>query len=473
MSLRNNHLCDSEHSPPAAAGRCAADRRPTFSVVTLGCPKNLVDTERMLDMLRAEGYRFTPEVDGADLVLVNTCGFIEPARRESLQAIEELVRLKRAGRIGAVIAAGCLAEHWKERLLEACPEVDRVIGVFARDEVARVACDLLDRKNTRRVLLHPPAAQLGAESGRLRVTAKHVAYLKIADGCDRQCSFCTIPAIRGPYVSKPIEAVAEEAQLLAADGVRELVLVAQDSTYYGIDLYGRPSLAQLVRRLDEVTQLDWIRLMYLYPLHFDDELIDAIAQSQRVVPYLDLPLQHIDDEILRRMRRGVTRGQTERLLGRLRKEIPGLVLRTTLIVGFPGETKRRFQTLVEFVRKWRFERLGVFPYSAEPDTPAASFEGQVPEKQRQRRCEELLAVQQEIAFAWNRAQVGQTCDVLLDAVVPGEANVLVGRTKTHAPDIDGWVYVTGKGLAPGQMVPCEIVAANGYDLVAAPVGQPR
>lgn len=466
-------MCDAGCSVPQSNGNRPAARTPTFSVVTLGCPKNLVDTERMLEMLRQAGYRFTPEVDGADLVLVNTCGFIEPARRESLQAIEEVIRLKRAGRVGAVIAAGCLAEHWKERLLEACPELDRVVGVFARDAIARVAGEILARENGRQVVLSPPLDHLAAESRRLRVTAGHVAYLKIADGCDRRCSFCTIPAIRGRYVSKPIETVVNEARSLATDGVRELVLVAQDSTYYGIDLYGKPRLAELVRRLDCIEQLDWIRLMYLYPLHLTDELIDAVARSCRVVPYLDLPLQHIDDEILQRMRRGVSGERTEQLLGRLREGIPGVVLRTTLIVGFPGETRRRFQRLVEFVRRWRFERLGVFPFSAEPGTPAASLAGQVPEPECRRRCEELLAVQQEIAFAWNRAQVGRTHDVLLDAPVAGEEDVFVGRTRMHAPDVDGWVYVTGGGLSPGRIVPCEIVATESYDLVAAPVGPPR
>jgi len=426
----------------------------------------------MLQVVREAGCHFTPEVEGADIVLVNTCGFIEPARRESLAAIRELLELKRAGRIRAVIAAGCLAEHWKERLIEQCPGLDAVVGVFAREKIGRIALQVLNQANGPTQCLEPPSGRLGAESRRLRITAGHVAYLKIADGCNRQCSFCTIPAIRGPYVSKPIETVIEEAESLAAEGVRELVLVAQDSTYYGIDLYGRPRLAELLRRLDRVEGLRWIRLMYLYPLNFGEELIDAIAGAEKVLPYLDLPLQHIDDEVLRRMRRRIDRRRTEQLLGRLRERIAGAVLRTTLIVGFPGETKRCFRELVDFVRLWRFERLGVFPFFPEPGTAAARLSGQVPEPERQRRRDQLLAVQQQIAFAFNEQQVGKTFDVLLDAPVPGEENVYVGRTWMHAPDIDGWVYVTGEGLAPGRFVRCEIVAAQGYDLVAAPTGPP-
>jgi len=260
---------------------------------------------------------------------------------------------------------------------------------------------------------------------------------------------------------------------LAGDGVRELILIAQDTTFYGIDLSGRPQLAALLSRLSEVAGLEWIRLMYLYPMHFTDELIDAVASGGKVLAYLDLPLQHVDDQILRRMNRRVTRDETERLLDRLRERIDRLVLRTTLIAGFPGETEEQFEELLRFVRRRRFERLGVFPYSPEPDTPAARLDGQLPEKERKSRCQRLLAAQQEIAFAWNESQQGRRMDVMIDHYIPGEKNACVGRSYAHAPDVDGVVYVTGDGLAPGQIVPCEIVAARAYDLIGVAVEEPR
>jgi ribosomal protein S12 methylthiotransferase len=292
-----------------------------------------------------------------------------------------------------------------------------------------------------------------------------LAFLKISEGCNRVCSFCTIPRMRGPYASKPIEEVVAEAQQLAADGVRELVVVAQDTSFYGIDLYGEPRLAELLSRLDQVDGLAWIRVMYLYPLWITDELIDVIAAPNKVLPYLDLPLQHIDDEVLRRMRRAVTRAETERLLERLRQRIPGLVLRTTLLAGFPGETEPQFHELLQFVRQQRFERLGVFCYSSEQGTVAESLDGQIPEPVKRSRRDQLLAAQQEIAFAWNQSQVGRRMDVLIDRGVAEEPKAYVGRSYADAPDVDGAVYVTGDGLSPGQIVPCEIVAASGYDLI--------
>ncbi|MFH1918373.1 MAG: 30S ribosomal protein S12 methylthiotransferase RimO, partial [Planctomycetota bacterium] len=382
-------------------------------------------------------------------------------------------RLKEQGRIGGVLVAGCLAQREKEALLQACPGIDQLVGLFAREEIAKAAERLVGGSNPQRAVFHAaPAAPL-PETDRLRVTAPHVAYLKFSEGCDRRCTFCSIPAIRGPYASKPIEEIVAEAEQLAGDGVRELILIAQDTTFYGIDFSGRPQLAALLSRLGAVEGLEWIRLMYLYPMHFTDELIDAVASGGKVLAYLDLPLQHVDDQILRRMNRRVTRDETERLLDRLRERIDRLVLRTTLIAGFPGETEEQFEDLLRFVRRRRFERLGVFPYSPEPDTPAARLDGQLSEEERKSRCGRLLAAQQEIAFAWNESQQGRRMDVMIDRYIPGEKNAYVGRSYAHAPDVDGVVYVTGDGLAPGQIVPCEIVAARAYDLIGVAVEEPR
>ena len=437
----------------------------TYALISLGCPKNLVDSECMAGRLQLEGYRMVRDPDGADFAVVNTCGFIGDAREESCRAIEEMLELKRRGRLGGVIVAGCLSQRDKEGLLSRFPGVDQLLGVFARDEIAAAADRLLGGLVEQRAVFRPVPSRPLADDRRLRITPRHLAFLKIAEGCNRLCGFCTIPQMRGPYASKPIEQVVAEAQGLARDGVRELILVAQDTSFYGIDLGGRPQLAELLRQLDRIEGLAWIRLMYLYPMHITDELIEVIAGGKRILPYLDLPLQHINDEVLERMRRRVTRAETEALLDRLRAKIPRLVLRTTFIAGFPGETEEQFAELVKFVRRQRFERLGAFVYSDEPNTPAEGLEGKVPEPVKQARRDALLAAQQKIAFAWNRAQVGQRLDVLVDSDIPGEKNAYVGRTWADAPEIDGAVYVTGEDLSPGQIVPCEIVTARDYDLI--------
>jgi ribosomal protein S12 methylthiotransferase len=444
-----------------------------YAFITLGCPKNLVDSERMLGLLRLEGYELVDDPRGADFAVVNTCGFIEAARQESLAAIDEMLELKRRGQLRGVIVSGCLAERQREALLEARPEIDQLIGVFGRDEVTKAADRLLGGLNEQRQVFHPAPIHPLADTGRMRITPRHFAYLKISEGCDRLCTFCAIPKMRGKHHSKPIEEVVAEARELAADGVRELVVVAQDTTYYGMDLDGRPRLADLLRKLEQIDGVDWIRLMYLYPMNVTDELVDLVASSERIVSYLDVPLQHASDAMLRRMQRRVGRRETDELLARLREQIPGLVLRTTMITGFPGETDDDFDELVEFVRGQRFERLGVFTYSLEPDTPAARLPDHVPEEVKQERRDRLMAEQQEIAFAWNDAQIGRRLEVLVDAAVPEENNAWVGRSYADAPDVDGVVYVTGEGLAAGSIVPCEVVARSEYDLVAVAVGEAR
>ena len=443
----------------------------TYALISLGCPKNLVDSERMLGLLQLDGYRLVDDPDGADFVVVNTCGFIESARQESFAAIDEMLRLKEQGRTRGVIVSGCLAERQREELLNDRPTIDGLVGVFARDEITRVADRLLGGIHEQRTVFKPAPVRALADTERMRVTPPHFAYLKISEGCDRLCTFCTIPKIRGKHATKPIETVLQEAEQLAASGVRELVVVAQDTSYYGMDLYGEPRLTELLRRLEQVEGIDWIRLMYFYPMYIDDALIDTIASSSKILPYLDIPLQHIDDTLLRRMARRVTREETERLLRTLRRRIPNLVLRTTLIVGFPGETQQQFEELVEFVRDRRFERLGVFTYSPEPDTPSFDLPGHLPEEVKNARRDRVMKVQQTIAFQWSLEQVGKSMDVILDARVPDESRVWYGRCPADAPEVDPIVYVTEdeKPLAAGDIAKCEIVAASDYDLVAVAV----
>jgi ribosomal protein S12 methylthiotransferase len=336
-----------------------------------------------------------------------------------------------------------------------------------------VADRLVGRLDEQRTVFRPAPSTPLSDRNRLRITPRHFAFLKISEGCDRLCTFCAIPKMRGKHATKPMEEVLAEARELVADGVRELNIVAQDTTYYGLDLYGKPRLAELLTELNKVEGLDWIRVMYLYPMYFGDDLIRVLAESDKILPYLDLPLQHINDTMLKRMQRRVDRKSTEELLGKLRAQIPGLVLRTTFITGFPGETDAQFDELVEFVNQQQFERLGVFTYSFESDTPAARLPDHLPDEVKESRRERLMQAQQDIAFDWNHSQVGRQHDVLIDTPVPGERHAWIGRTYADAPDVDSVVYVTGKKLAAGQIVPCEIVAVSNYDLVGAPVGAPR
>ncbi len=447
--------------------------RGTFAMVSLGCPKNLVDGERMLGLLRQDGWQLVGDPRGSDLVIVNTCAFIDTSRAESYAAINEMLDLKKEGSTRGVIVSGCLAERQKEGLLQELPGVDAVIGVFSRDEIAKAAERLIGGLGDQRSIFRPAPARALDDSGRMRVTPRHMAYLKISEGCDRTCTFCAIPKMRGKHATKPIEEVIREARELAADGVKELVIVAQDTTYYGLDLYGETRLVELLEALEAVEGIEWIRLMYLYPIHFSDRLIETIATSRKIVPYLDMPLQHASDAVLKRMQRRVNRAATEELLGKLRDRIPDLVLRTTFITGFPGETRGQFQEMVDFVRRWKFERVGVFPYSLEPDTPAARLDGHLPEEEKAARRDELMLVQQAIAHDHARRQVGRVLDVIVDGPSGERDDVWIARSKADAPDIDCTVYVTAPGTSParpltGRILPIEIVAASGYDLAGVP-----
>jgi ribosomal protein S12 methylthiotransferase len=443
----------------------------TFAFVSLGCPKNLVDSERMLGKLAGDGYTLTPDADGADVVVVNTCGFIEPARQESLGVIREMLDLKQQGRVGAVVVAGCLAERKKDDLLQEVPGVDHIVGVFGREEITQVLHRTLakrkqNERDEQRSLFRPAPVKAQEDTARLRITPRHYAYLKISEGCDRLCTFCAIPGMRGKHVTKPIEEVIREAKELADDGVRELILVAQDTTYYGLDLYGRVRLAELLRELEQVEEIDWIRVLYAYPIFFTDELIDTLAGAKKVVPYLDLPLQHINDRVLKRMQRRVNRAATEELLAKLRGAISNLALRTTFIVGFPGETEAEFEELRDFVRDARFERVGVFPYSFEPDTPATRLDGHLPEELKAERRDRIMEVQQEVAFAWSQAQVGKELEVIVDGLDPEVPGHYLARSHADAPDIDCVVRLKGKNLRAGDLVRSRVTGADGYDLMA-------
>jgi ribosomal protein S12 methylthiotransferase len=446
---------------------------PTFAFVSLGCPKNLVDSERMLGKLVQDGYTLVPDAGGADVVVINTCGFIESARQESLGVIREMLARKEQGEVGAVVVAGCLAERQGQALLDELPAIDQIVGVFGREEISAVLDRARAQRNEQRYLFRPAPVRALEDTARLRITPRHYAYLKISEGCDRLCTFCAIPRMRGKHITKPMEEVLREARELARDGVRELIVVGQDTTYYGMDLYGRPRLAKLLRELDRVEGIEWIRLLYAYPMYIDDELLEALATTRKVLPYLDMPLQHINDRLLKRMQRRVNRRETEALVARLRQSVPGLVMRTTFIVGFPGETEAEFEELHDYIREARFERAGVFTYSHERDTPASRLEGHLPEAVKIDRRDRLMQAQQAIAFEWSDRQVGKEMEVLLDGPDPDMPQHFLARGPQDAPDIDAVVRLKGKNLQPGDLVRIKITAADGYDLVGRPLGHGR
>ena len=478
----------------------------TFSVASLGCPKNLVDAETMVGRLAALGGEMTPEAESVDVFLLNTCGFLRSARDEAAEFIAEAVAEKADGGVRFLLVSGCAVVSDGEELAARFPEVDAWLSPFDEAKIVDVVCELFaengettensdaaeDGETSEDAqtdetpvvvapsrFLYTPSRNLTLDDSlRTPLTAPNVAYLKIADGCDRFCTYCAIPKIRGRFVSKPLETIVDEAERLAVAGVRELVLIAQETTFWGSDLFGEPRLAQLLVTLKEKNWFDWIRVLYTYPQHWGDELTSLYRMeapgTTSILPYVDVPLQHCNSELLKKMNRRVDKAQTEDLLAKLREEIPGLVLRTSLIVGFPGETEAAYQELVDFVEKWKFERAGVFEFSAEPGTPAAAMDGQVPDEIKRRRLDRLCAKQERISRRFARSFIGQTVDVMLDSrgVSDGGTtmrNVCVGRTYAEAPDVDPLVYVTGRDLEVGSVVRCEIVDAQGLDLIAVPV----
>lgn len=439
-----------------------------YSFISLGCAKNTVDSERMMGLLQLDGYELVREPVDADFVVVNTCGFIEDARTESYGAIDEMLELKNKGEIKGLIVSGCLAERQKEELLVDRPGIDALVGVFGREEVTKVA-DRLMGNHEQRTVFRPAPIRALPDTDRLRITPQHFAYLKISEGCDRLCTFCDIPRMRGKHASKPMESILLEAHQLAAEGVKELNIVAQDTTYYGIDNYGEPRLTQLLRELNNVDGFEWIRLHYFYPMYISDELINVIRESKRIIPYIDMPLQHINDQMLKRMSRRVNKQQTIETIDRLRTGIPNLCLRTTMLTGFPGETDDQFEELVEFVNATRFDRLGVFSYSFEEATPSANLPDHIDDNVKSMRHETLMLAQQKIMHERNESLVNSRLEVMVDQAVPQEDNAWVGRSKADAPAIDSLVFLTGNGeqLSPGQIVEAEIVTVSEYDLIGA------
>ena len=434
--------------------------------VSLGCDKNLVDTEKMLGLLNREGYAFTDDEGEADAILINTCCFIGDAKEESVNTILEMARLKEEGRCRALVVAGCLAQRYKEEILEEIPEVDGILGTTSCDEIVNVLNGILGREKAAPVscfhdLAEPPT---GGEN-RVVTTGGYYAHLKIAEGCDKRCTYCIIPYLRGSFRSVPMEQLVQEAGQLAEQGVKELILVAQETTLYGKDLYGEKALPKLLHELAKVPGIQWIRLQYCYPEEITDELIEAIRTEEKVCHYLDIPIQHASDGILRRMGRRTNQAQLREMIARLRREIPDIALRTTLISGFPGETQEDHEELMAFVDEMEFERLGVFAYSAEEDTPAYSFPDQVPQEVKEDRRDEIMQLQQEIAFEKSEAMVGRVLTVLIEGKVVDEP-AYVGRTYMDAPSVDGLIFVNADvELMSGDFVRVRVTGSAEYDLI--------
>jgi len=434
---------------------------------TLGCPKNRVDSEVMLGTLTVAGFRLVADPARAEIIVVNTCGFIESAKEESIDAVVELAQHKLHGRCRKLVVAGCLTQRYHEELARELPEVDHFVGTGAYADIARIVGDA----QARRVVVPDPDFVHGAATPRVNSLAGHTAYVKIAEGCDNACAFCIIPALRGPQRSRPVEDVVAEAEALAAQGVVELSLVAQDLTAYGQDLPGRVRLAHLLPALCRVEGIRWIRLHYAYPRDFPDALIDVIAREPKIAKYLDMPLQHASDRLLRSMRRGKPSRFLRELLARIRAGVPGIALRTALIVGLPGETPDDFEELLDFVREQRFERLGVFEYSREEGTPAAGMAGQVPARTKRARWERVMALQREIAREHQRAAIGRRVEVLVEGRSEETEHLLAGRNSQQAPEIDGLTYVNEGTAFPGEIVTVEVTDAHDYDLVGRVVAR--
>lgn len=431
--------------------------------ISLGCDKNLVDSEVMLGLLDSKGYQIVDDETLADIIVVNTCCFIHDAKEESIQTILDMAQYKTEGRLKALVVTGCLAQRYQQEILEEIPEVDAVLGTTSYDKIVDAVEEALEGQG--HVKMQDLDALPLVETKRLVTTGGHFSYLKIAEGCDKHCTYCIIPKIRGNYRSVPMERLIKEAQELADQGVKELILVAQETTVYGMDLYGRKSLSKLLRELCKISGIRWIRILYCYPEEIDEELIQTIKEEPKICHYLDLPIQHASDGVLKRMGRRTSKAQLVEIIGRLRQEIPDITLRTTLITGFPGETKEQHEELMEFVDEMEFERLGVFTYSQEEDTPAAGFEDQVEEEVKEDRQAEIMELQQEIVFEQAESMIGREVLVMIEGKVADE-NAYVGRTYRDAPNVDGLIFVnTEEELMSGDFARVRVTGAAEYDLI--------
>ncbi len=438
-------------------------------IISLGCAKNLVDTEVMLGLLRESGVELTKKPREADILIVNTCAFIETAKKESITTVLNMAEYKTMGKCRALIVAGCLGQRYGQTLLDEMPEADAIIGTGAWHRIMEAVQETL--KGKRVILVGENETIYDAKTPRILTTPGYTAYLKIAEGCDNRCSFCAIPMIRGRYRSRRVEDIVEEAKRLAAGGVKELNLIAQDTTAYGRDLYGEPSLTRLLRELVKIEDVRWIRTLYSYPRFFTDELIDLIASEEKMVKYVDLPLQHADDELLRKMRRADTRASMEALLRKIRDRIPGVAVRSTFIVGFPGETDEQFSALYSFLEEQRFDKAGVFTYSAEEGTAAAELPGKISEDVMQERYHELMSLQCKISEEINQSLEDKELDVLIEGSDEEQENVAYGRSYREAPEVDGQVFVEGLEKAqPGEIVRARVAQGFTYDIVCEPAG---
>lgn len=437
-------------------------------LVSLGCPKNLVDSEVMLSLLVKEGFLITAREEEADILIVNTCAFISPAVRESLENILDLARLKREGKCRLLLVAGCLVQRYGKALLQELPEVDGLLGTGAVLKAGELVKKAL--QGERVFAVGSPSCAYTAGLRSVLATPPYTAYVKIADGCSNRCSFCAIPGIRGPFRSRPLEDIVEEVSLLALRGVKEVILVAQDTTRYGVDLYGRSRLPELLERLDEVPRLDWVRVLYCSPDSFSRELTATLAGLKKWCRYLDIPVQHASDEILRRMNRRRGKEEIKRLIFQLREEVPDIYLRTTFLVGFPGEEEEHFQELLRFMEEMAFERAGVFMYYPEEGTPAARFSGQVPEETKKERYQRAMTLQKDISRRKSRHKIGKKVKVLVEGK---NERYYFGRTEGDAPDIDGKVFFTaGRVLRPGDIVSVLVKEAGEYDLTGELADEP-
>ena len=464
-----------------------------IGMVSLGCPKNLVDSEVMLGLAQQEGHRLTRDAAEADVLVVNTCAFIDKAKQESIDTILEMAEHKKTGKCQRLVVTGCMAERYRDELRVQIPEIDAIIGTGEVPGIVNAISaggsehqdppytvqllrsngepvNLTGGRTAKTVDL--PSYLYDANTPRLLATPRHYAYVKIAEGCDYKCAFCIIPTLRGKYRSRSIDSVVQEAERLAASGVKELLLISQDTSFYGIDQGERGSLARLLRALNRVVGLEWIRMLYLYPTTIGDDVLEAMAESAKVCRYIDLPLQHASDPVLKRMKRPGTRASYERLLARIRERVPGVTLRTTFIVGFPGETADDYAELQSFVTAIGFDHVGVFTYSHEEGTSAHRLEDDVPAALKRKRQAGLMRLQKQVVQRSHRARIGQQVRVLVDGPSAEHDLVLRGRLEGQAPDIDPLVYLTDcdpSALTPGQFVQAEIVASRAYDLVARPL----
>ncbi len=442
---------------------------PTVSMISLGCPRTLVDSELYLGRLKQLGFEVVDTVEQSDVAMINTCSFIQESIKESIDTILQAVELKKQGKVKAVVVAGCLVQRFKQELVKELPDVDGFIGVDGFGDVETVVQRALDGEHPQSLRARPQVPHRGAKVARAALTPLHYAYLKVSEGCLKGCSFCVIPKIKGPLSSRPMEQVITEArQLVEERGVRELIVVGQDTSDYGVDLYGRPRIAELLRALAKIERVQWIRLLYCHPRGVSDELIRAIREESKVCKYLDMAIEHADDLMLRRMNRGITQARLRERIQALREGVPGIALRTSIIVGFPGETDDAFENLLGFLSEIQFERLGAFRYSHEEGSASFRFPDVVPQTVAQRRLDRLMKLQQEIATAVNTRSIGRIYDVVIDEADPEDPEQFVGRTSADCPEVDGVVFVRSCApLKPGVVVSVQISDSYEYDLVGS------